>query len=128
MTLTAMAQILVVDDEELVRRFAARVLRGRGYSVAEAGDGRQALARIEEAGSALHLVLSDIVMPRMNGVELTEHLSVSRPDLPVILMSGYSPVELMARGIAAPCALLSKPFLPSELIAEVSRCLDVSAA
>ncbi|HET8633799.1 MAG TPA: response regulator [Gemmatimonadales bacterium] len=123
-----MAQILVVDDEELVRRFAARVLRGRGYTVAEAGDGRKALAKVEELGSALRLVLSDIVMPYLNGVELTERLSVLRPDLPVILMSGYSPRELMARGIAAPCALLSKPFLPSELIAEVSRCLDVTAA
>jgi two-component system cell cycle sensor histidine kinase/response regulator CckA len=123
-----MAQILVVDDEELVRRFAARVLRGRGYTVAEAGDGRNALAKVEELGSALRLVLSDIVMPYLNGVELTERLSVLRPDLPVILMSGYSPRELMARGIAAPCALLSKPFLPSELIAEVSRCLDVTAA
>ena len=128
MARTAMAQILVVDDEELVRRFAARVLRGRGYSVAEAGDGVQALARIDEAGDAVRLVLSDIVMPRMSGVELAERLSVARPDLPVILMSGYSPVELLARGIAAPCAVLSKPFLPSELVAEVSRCLDVSAA
>ncbi len=123
-----MAQILVVDDEELVRRFAARVLRGRGYEVVEAGDGRRALTKVEELGRDLRLVLSDIVMPHMNGVELTERLSVLRPDLPVILMSGYSPKELMARGIAAPCALLCKPFLPSELIAEVSRCLDVSAA
>lgn len=128
MARTTMAQILVVDDEELVRRFAARVLRGRGYTVTEAGDGLHALARIDEAGGALRLVLSDIVMPRMSGVELAERLSATRPDLPVILMSGYSPVELLARGIAAPCALLSKPFLPSELIAEVSRCLDVSAA
>ena len=123
-----MAQILVVDDEELVRRFAARVLRGRGYEVVEAGDGRRALTKVEELGRDLRLVLSDIVMPHMNGVELTERLSVLRPDLPVIRMSGYSPKELMARGIAAPCALLCKPFLPSELIAEVSRCLDVSAA
>ena len=123
-----MAQILVVDAEELVRRFAARVLRGRGYEVVEAGDGRRALTKVEELGRDLRLVLSDIVMPHMNGVELTERLSVLRPDLPVILMSGYSPKELMARGIAAPCALLCKPFLPSELIAEVSRCLDVSAA
>jgi two-component system cell cycle sensor histidine kinase/response regulator CckA len=124
----AMTQILVVDDEELVRRFAARVLRGRGHTVAEAADGRKALAKVEELGNDLRLVLSDIVMPHMNGVELTERLSVLRPDLPVILMSGYGPQELMARGIAAPCALLAKPFLPSELIAEVSRCLDVTAA
>lgn len=123
-----MAQILVVDDEEVVRRFAARVLRGRGYTVAEAADGRKALAKVEELGNDVRLVLSDIVMPSMNGVELTEQLSILRPDLPVILMSGYSPMELMAQGIAAPCAMLSKPFLPSELIAEVRRCLDATAA
>jgi CheY-like chemotaxis protein len=123
-----MALILVVDDEELVRRFVARVLHGRGFSVAEAADGRKALARIEELGDSVRLVLSDIVMPHLSGVELAERLSLLRPELPVILMSGYSPAELMARGIAAPCALLSKPFLPSELIAEVSRCLDMSAA
>src|SRR5574338_965130 len=92
-----MAQILVVDDEEVVRRFAARVLLGRGHTVAEAADGRKALAKVEELGSDVRLVLSDIVMPSMNGVELTEQLSILRPDLPVILMSGYSPVELMAQ-------------------------------
>ncbi|HET9603569.1 MAG TPA: response regulator [Gemmatimonadales bacterium] len=123
-----MAQILVVDDEEPVRRLAVRVLRGRGYSVAEAADGSKALAKAEELGSGLRLVLTDVVMPHLNGVELAERLSVLRPDVPVILMSGYGPVELMARGIAAPCAMLSKPFLPSELIAEVSRCLDASVA
>jgi CheY-like chemotaxis protein len=67
-------------------------------------------------------------MPRMNGVELAERLSVRCPALPVILMSGYGPAELMAKGIAAPCAMLRKPFLPAELVAEVTRCLGAAVS
>ncbi len=123
-----MARILVVDDEELVRRFAVRVLRGRGHATVEAADGHQALSCISAAAAEVDLVLSDIVMPKLNGVELAERLSVSWPELPIILMSGYGPAELMAKGIAVPCALLSKPFLASDLLAEVARCLDATAA
>jgi DNA-binding NtrC family response regulator len=73
-------------------------------------------------------VVSDIVMPRLNGVQLLEALAVSHPDLPIILMSGYAPTQLAERGIAAPCSVLSKPFSPQSLLAEVQRCLAPSAA
>ncbi|HTK42340.1 MAG TPA: response regulator [Gemmatimonadales bacterium] len=119
--------VLVVDDEPVVRRYAARVLLSAGYEVHEAGDGQQALDFLEGRAGAVDVVVSDIVMPRLNGVELLETLSRAHPDLPVILMSGYGPAELAQRGIAAPCALLGKPFPPEKLVAEVQRCIRENA-
>jgi len=68
-------------------------------------------------------VLSDIVMPRMNRVQLRQSLSTLRPDLPVILMSGYGPAQLAELGSASPCGVLGKPFSPETPLAEVRRCI-----
>jgi CheY-like chemotaxis protein len=118
--------VLVVDDEVAVRRFACRVLeRAGGFQVFEACDGIEALDLIERrALSDLHVVVSDIVMPRMNGVELMQALSKAEPELPVILMSGYATEALTERGIATPCSILPKPFSGDRLLAEVSRCIQ----
>lgn len=115
--------VLVVDDEPVVRRFAARVLVGEGFVVQEASDGVEALELIRAGIADLDVVLSDIVMPRMNGVELVQALSAFRPGLPVLLMSGYGSAQLADLGIASPCAVLGKPFSPEVLVAEVRRCL-----
>jgi two-component system cell cycle sensor histidine kinase/response regulator CckA len=115
--------VLVVDDETAVRRFAVRVLEREGYGVAEAVDGMMALELIKQGGTSIDVVVSDIVMPRLNGVELMQALSVSHPSLPVILMSGYATDALAKRGITAPCAMLPKPFLPERLLEEVRRCI-----
>jgi two-component system cell cycle sensor histidine kinase/response regulator CckA len=120
-------RILVVDDEPIVRRFASRVLADAGYSVATAADGAEALQLVRERGEPLSAVVSDIVMPRLNGVQLLEALAVSHPDLPIILMSGYASAQLAERGIAAPCSVLAKPFAPDLLLAEVRRCIDRAA-
>jgi DNA-binding NtrC family response regulator len=114
--------ILVVDDESAVRRFAVRVLEREGYGVREAVDGAEALALLKPGGITVELVLTDIVMPRLNGVELMQALSLSHPDLPVILMSGYATHALLELGIAAPCAILAKPFVSERLLEEVRRC------
>ena len=119
--------VLVVDDEAAVRRFAARVLREAGYDVGEAADGADALSLIRSGAVAPAAVVSDIVMPRMNGVELLEFLSLERPRLPVILMSGYGTEALGRRGIVSPCGVLTKPFPPARLVAEVRRCLSLEA-
>jgi CheY-like chemotaxis protein len=116
-----------VDDEALVRRFASRVLAEAGYSVATAADGAEALEVVRGRRDPLRVVVSDIVMPRLNGVQLLEALSLSHPDLPIILMSGYAPTQLAERGIAAPCSVLNKPFPPELLLAEVRRCIDRAA-
>jgi len=114
-------QILVVDDEAMVRQLAARILKEQGYRVVEAPDGVAALDMLD--GSAVDLVLSDVIMPRLTGVELMERLSLTQPGLPVLLMSGYGTTELLSRGVSAPCGLLPKPFPPDRLIEEVRRCL-----
>jgi two-component system cell cycle sensor histidine kinase/response regulator CckA len=113
--------ILVVDDEGAVRRFAMRVLEREGYSVAEACDGAEAFELIRQ-GRTFDAVVSDIVMPRMNGVELLQALSTAASNIPVILMSGYATAALAELGIAAPCAILAKPFPAERLLEEVRRC------
>jgi two-component system, cell cycle sensor histidine kinase and response regulator CckA len=117
------ASVLVVDDEAAVRRFAARVLEREGYAVVEASDGMEALEVVRMDGVSIEVVVSDIVMPRLNGVELMQALSESHPNLPVILMSGYATAALTELGIAAPCSILAKPFPPERLLAEVQRCI-----
>jgi CheY-like chemotaxis protein len=117
------SRILVVDDEPLVRRFAVRVLEGEGFLVSEAADGAEALRLLREEAPDVDAVVSDIVMPRLNGVELLQVLSSTRPQLPVLLMSGYASGELESMGIAAPCAILAKPFAPERLVEELRRCL-----
>ena len=116
-------RVLVVDDEPTVRRFAARVLEDEWYVVQEARDGAEALALMQSGTAVVDCVVSDVVMPRLNGVELLQALSVRHPGLPVILMSAYGALELAERGIASACAVLSKPFNPDLLLGEVRRCL-----
>ncbi len=115
--------VLVVDDEAAVRRFAARVLARDGYSVLEAQDGAEALELFKNGSPPVDIVVSDIVMPRLNGVELMEAISTSHPGIPVILMSGYASAALSEMGIATPCGIITKPFPAERLLAEVHRCV-----
>jgi CheY-like chemotaxis protein len=112
----------VVDDEAAVRRFAVRVLQQDGFRVLQAADGAEALEILQRLPENLDILLADIVMPRMNGVELMAALSVSHPQVPVVLMSGYASNELLELGIAAPCSIVAKPFSQERLLAEVHRC------
>jgi DNA-binding NtrC family response regulator len=116
-------RVLVVDDEPGIRHVISRMLLDEGYFVHEASDGLEALELIKRGNPAMDVVVSDIVMPRLNGVELLQEASRTRPSLPFILISGYGTEELTQRGIATPCALLSKPFASERLIAEVRRCI-----
>jgi CheY-like chemotaxis protein len=120
-------RILVVDDEPAVRRYVCRVLLEEGYAVHEAADGAQALDLVRSAPDTWDLIVSDIVMPRCNGVELYLHLAAIAAGMPVILMSGYAAAELTRLGIAAPCGVLVKPFEAHRLLDEVRRCLPVGS-
>jgi two-component system cell cycle sensor histidine kinase/response regulator CckA len=114
--------VLLVDDEGAIRRFALRVLEREGYSVHEASDGAEALELVQKGKLAFDCVVSDIVMPRLNGVELMQAISARMPDMPVILMSGFATDALAEIGIKAPCAILAKPFSAERLVEEVRRC------
>jgi DNA-binding NtrC family response regulator len=115
--------VMVVDDEPMVRRFVSRVLLEQGFGVLEAEDGASALELIHTTAIQPGVVVSDIVMPRLNGVQLLQALSAAWPDLPVILMSGFAAADLAERGIVLPCGVLAKPFPPELLVAEVRRCI-----
>jgi DNA-binding NtrC family response regulator len=123
----AAARILVVDDAPAVRRYVRRILEAEGYAVHEAADGAEALELVRSEPAAWDLIVSDIVMPRCNGVELHERLAAHAFGMPVILMSGYATTELTRLGIAAPCAVLVKPFEADRLLDEVRRCLPVQS-
>jgi two-component system, cell cycle sensor histidine kinase and response regulator CckA len=115
--------VLVVDDETAVRRFAARVLQREGFEVLEASDGAEALDLVKAGTAPIDVIVSDIVMPRLNGVELMQAVATIRPHLPIILMSGYATSALSELGIATPCGILMKPFPAERLLAEVNRCV-----
>ena len=119
----ATARIMVVDDDDRVRRIATRMLRDEGYQVIEAKSAEQALERLADTGE-IQVVLADIVMPGgMNGVELTEKILAGEPGCRVVLMSGYDRQfpKWDSMGIRVP--LLIKPFSADQLIRQVGEVL-----
>lgn len=112
-----MSHILVVDDDDLVRMLAMRVLSGRGYEVSGAIDGEDALSILEE--QEVDLILSDIRMPRMDGKELARQIRLRAYQIPFLAMSGelHSPGEFDG--------FLEKPFRIEGLLVEVERLLLV---
>ena len=115
--------ILVVDDEEGVRKLVSAVLRSNGYEVLEAGTGGAALAIYEKNSHKIDMVLTDIVMPQMNGFELGRELTGRTPGLKILYMSGYRDNAYGANG-EAPRAFLHKPFTPDVLLSKVREVLD----
>ncbi len=117
--------ILLVEDQEAVRTLASRVLRSCGYAVLEAANGREALATCAAHPGAIHLLLTDVVMPHLSGRELAERLAVARPDTKVLFMSGYTDDALIRHGVEeAKLAFLRKPFTPPELSRKVRSVLN----
>ncbi len=117
--------VLIVEDETAVRRMAARALAGQGYTVLEAENGAEALELLARTTGPVDLVLTDVVMPRLNGRELGERLAAERPELPVLFMSGYTDDDIVRRGLLHPDApFLQKPFMPADLARRVREVLD----
>lgn len=116
--------ILLVEDDEIMRGLTRQLLQEHGYTVFEANDGKSALEWVQSYGGPIDLVLTDVVMRRMSGPELVDHLNASRPALKVVYMSGYTG-ELMAerevlqRGIT----LLEKPFTRTALLNTIHTAL-----
>jgi two-component system cell cycle sensor histidine kinase/response regulator CckA len=116
--------VLVVDDEEAVRRLACRMLTWTGYQALEARHGREALDTIEQHVGPIHLVLTDIKMPGMNGRELGRQVEQRWPGKPILYMSGFAS-EVFQGGLLEPGApFLSKPFTQDDLAAKVKALLE----
>jgi len=112
--------ILIVEDEEPVRKVAARALTEAGYRVLEAANGREALEQVARASYPVRLVLTDVVMPGMSGRELAARLAQVLPGTPVLFTSGYTDGEIFRRGLLAPQSdLLDKPFSPDAVVRAV---------
>jgi PAS domain S-box-containing protein len=117
--------VLLVEDQDAVRLFARRVLLAGGYSVLEARDGEEALRVAQQYQGPIHLLLTDVVMPRMSGPQLAGLLTGDRHELRVLFVSGYTDEALPLGGIPeAGCAFLQKPFNPVRLARKVREVLD----
>jgi signal transduction histidine kinase/ActR/RegA family two-component response regulator len=123
------ARVLVVEDQPEVRELAVRALRRAGYEVFEATDGDEAAARFADRAGSLSLLLTDVVMPGMNGRELAERLRAANPRLLVVYMSGYTQEILDQRDRVGPgSAFVAKPFTPAALVRQVDQLLHARQA
>lgn len=122
--------LLLAEDEEDVRTAMARVLTALGYTVLAAENGREALRLLEQdKDKKVRLLLSDVVMPGMNGVDLAKEVHARRPDVRRLLMSGYAERSLLAEGTLPPAtAFLQKPFPYTVLARRIRDILDVSTS
>jgi CheY-like chemotaxis protein len=117
--------VLLVEDEESVRSMVRKILAATGYTVLEARHGADALLVSREYSGPIDLLLTDVVMPELNGLRLAEILRRERPDTAVIFMSGYTRDEVDRRGVSeSGAAFIHKPFTVTELATTVRQVLD----
>jgi len=117
--------VLVVEDDSTLRDLTARVLKICGYEVLVAGEALEALAIASDSHTLIDVVITDVVMPGMNGRELVEKLLESRPGMASLLMSGYTDDDVLRRGVLqGDTAFLQKPFSPEQLGRKVRAVLD----
>jgi two-component system, cell cycle sensor histidine kinase and response regulator CckA len=121
--------ILLVEDEAGVRQLVREMLRALGYTILEAASGEEAMRLFAENMDRIDLLLTDVIMPRMSGRQLTQHLRSARPQQKVLYMSGY-PDDVLAehRAPGESVFLLQKPFEPDALARKVREVLDAPAA
>lgn len=117
------ARILLVDDEETVRRVTGRLLQKLGYDVRAAADGNEALEIIEDADEHFDLVLTDVVMPGISGIEMAERLKAIRPDQKILFTSGYTTREFGRPPGEPPQPFMPKPFSLDDLSKAVKEAL-----
>jgi len=118
--------ILLVEDEEGIRSLVLGILRGRGYTVLEAGRPLEALEISKKFAGPIHLLFTDVVMPQMNGRQVAAQISAARPNTKVLYMSGYTDHAIAHHGVLNPgVPFLQKPFTPEALTQKVREVLDV---
>jgi len=118
-------RILVVEDEESLRRLCGRLLREGGYEVLSAADGLAALKLMEERGEPVDLLLTDVVMPGMSGRELAKELARRNRVCRVLYMSGYTDDAIVKHGVLEPgIAFIYKPYAADALLLKLRQVLD----
>ena len=122
---TGMETVLVVEDNDMVRSLSKRILEKNEYNVLEAEHGGVASLKCEKYKGDIHLLLTDVVMPNMNGKDLYEQIVLSRPGIKVLYMSGYTDDAIAHRGVLdAGTAFIQKPFKTDYLLRKVREVLD----
>jgi CheY-like chemotaxis protein len=117
--------ILLVEDEEMLRKLARQTLKGHGYKIVEAANGSEAIALSAQHEGPIHLLLTDVIMPGMNGRELATRMLQTRPSLRVLFMSGYTDDAIVHQGVLDESAnFIQKPFAPDGLAFRVREVLD----
>lgn len=121
--------LLLVEDQEDLRLLIAKILRRRGYTVFEAATGHEALSVSKQHKVPIHLMLADVVLPRMNGCELAARLAAIHPETRVLYMSGYmGDAIVQSQVLATEAPFLPKPFTADALARKVRQVLDGAAA
>ena len=121
-----MYRILLAEDDQVMREYLARALERSGYSVAAVDRGTAALPLLE--AEAFDLLLTDIVMPEMDGIELARRAGEIAPDMRVMFITGFAAVTLKAGREMPNARVLSKPFHLRDLVAEVDRVFEMGSA
>lgn len=117
-------QILLAEDEPVLRHLVARILNKAGYSVVSCENGAQALAAAEHEPCKFQLVVTDLVMPGVNGYDLASKVKQSCPRTKVLMMTGYAPDSMSRPADLHEVPLLNKPFTQADLLGAVERLLN----
>lgn len=121
-----MVRILLAEDDDAMRQYLSRALEKSGYEVVAVDRGTAALPLIES--DRFDLLLTDIVMPEMDGIELAQHAANVAPEMRVMFITGFAAVTLKAGKAVPQAKVLSKPFHLRDLVFEVDRMFDTTAA
>ena len=118
-----------MDDEPLALRLFATILRSSGYSVVEAMSGAEALDEVRAHSGEIRVLVTDIVMPRLNGIELAVEVQRQAPHIKVLYVSGYPLINLASQGVAVDQIdhFLQKPFTPAALAARVRELFEAGS-
>ena len=120
--------ILLVEDESMVREITGQVLSHAGYRVLESDGARDALRKASEHAGRIDLLLTDVVMPEMNGADLAHRMLSRQPDLITIFMSGYAECDVLRKMNMTSARHLQKPFTVDTLLSHVAQALKRSGS